>query len=218
MNLETVSHILNEFYYNGVVKTDSRQLDRFTMLEYCKLAYANVMRNLWVAFKKQGFGNEYYFFTGALGRKTFKVGEVNAKGRRTVDMTGVPVIRLPQNMHIFNLTPVNKAGCDCPIITLVAPAEERFYGAAFSNYTYASPIGSFIDCYNLPDCIEEVEVEAVYDDPLADIPNDIAADVIKFVLVDMLKVKNINVDKVDDSNPNEFMQQIKSRLSDTAPN
>jgi hypothetical protein len=218
MTLDKLSYLVHGLYYNGIVKSNSRQLSRQDMLEYCKIAYANVMRNLWERYKKTGFGNEYYFFTGSLARKELPLGDVTANGRRTVDMSKYPVIRLPKNMHIFNLTPINKAGCNCGTVTQVAPAEERFYGAEFSEYPYFSSIGSNIDCYNFPDCIKEVEVEAVFDDANADIPNDIAADVVRFVLFDTLKVKNINVDKVDDGNPNELMQVIKSKLADTAPN
>lgn len=218
MTLDKVSYILLDFYFNGIVKSDSRQLDRSTLLEYSKLAYANVMRNLWVTFKKNGLGNEYYFYTGSIGRKKLPLGDVSPNGRRTVDLSKYPMIRLPKNMHIFNLTPVNEKGCDCGTVTQVAPAEERFYGAEVSQYPYFNNIGSNIDCYNFPDCIKEVEVEAVFDDADADIPNDIAADVVVFVLRDMLKVKAINVDKIDDGNPNDFMQQIKSKINTTAPN
>lgn len=213
MNLHRVSEILESFYYNGVVKSDSKQLDRETMLEYSKLAYANVMVKKWEVYKRVDFGNEYYFYTGALVRKKFPLGETTSQGRRTIDMSATPVVRLPKNMHLFNILPLNKSGCDCGTVTIVQPAEERFYQSAdFANFPYASPIGSNIDCYNFPLCIKEVEVEAVFDDVEADIPNDIAADVCIFVLRDILKVKGIDVDKIDDNNPNEIVQRIKEQL------
>lgn len=218
MTLDKVSYILISFYFNGIVKSDERELDRFDMLEYSKLAYANVMVKKWEFYKKAGFGNEYYFFTGALLRKEFPLGDVTASGRRTIDMSNTPVIRLPKNMHIFNVTPINEAGCNCKSVTQVAPAEEKFYqGAEFADFPFFNSVGSNLDCYNFPNCIKKVEVEAVFDDVNADIPNDIAADVCVFVLRDIFKVKQITIDKIDDGNPNPMFQEIKNKLNVSAP-
>lgn len=220
MNLETISYIIEDLYYNGVVKSNSRQLTRNTILEYCKLGYANVMRNLWFTFKKQGFGNEQYFFTGSLTRKIFDLGEVDKNGRRCVDISNYPIIRLPKNMHIFSVRPINEINCnsDLEIATQVMPGEVNFYtNDTFNGYSFFCLVGNSIDCYNIPDCIKKVEVEAVWDNSNADIPNDIAADVIKYILIDLFKVKQISIDKIDDNNPNEIIQQIKNKLKVSNP-
>lgn len=218
MTLEKLSYLLESFFYNGVVKSDSRQLNRFDLLEYAKIAYATVMRNLWFQLKKTANSNETYFLTGSLARKEFELKSVGNK--KSIDLSKTPVIYLPENKHIFSINPINEAECSIGIITLVQPAESRFYkdDADFSTFAFCEPIGNYIDFYNLPECVKKIELEAVFDDIKAEIPNDIAADIVKYMLKDMLAIKQINVDKIDDNNPNEFVQQLKSKLNDAIPN
>ncbi len=185
------------------------------MLEYVKLGYAAVMRDMWLALNKGDTTDEYYFFTGLLTPRTFPL----AEGRqvRIADMSSASVIRMPQNNHLFEVMPV---GQDCisggDPIPMCQPAEAKFYkGGEYVDFTFFEPRGKKLYVYNVPECITDLEVTALYDDEDANIPSDIGFNVIKSVLKDVFGVKEIDRVKIDD-NSNMLIHQLKSQLGMTA--
>jgi hypothetical protein len=212
--MATLGHIaslLHEMYDGGRIKVTNLTFEERDMLEYVKLGYANVMRNMWLTLNKGNTTDEYYFFTGLLTPREF---DVNGSGRvREVDMSGVSLIRMPQNNHLFEVLPV---GSECAeggnAIPMVQPAEAKFYRSGeYADLTFFEPRGNKLYIYNLGDCIKQVEVTSLYDDEKADIPADIAFDVIKSVLKDVFGIKEIDRVKIDD-NSNAMMRQIKSQI------
>lgn len=209
--LNLISSLLHEMYDGGRIKSTSLTLSQRDMLQYVKLGYANVMRNMWLSLNKGETNDEYYFFTGVLQPKTFNV----EKGYsfKIVDMTDTPTIRMPQNNHIFEVRLIGE-GCESmgEPIPQVQPGEAKFYtGADFSTYSFFELVGSKLRIYNAGDCVKEAEVLALYDDPDAEIPDDIGFDVIKAVLKDVFDVKTFDRVKIDD-NSNQLIHEIKSRL------
>jgi len=218
--MATLGHIaalLQEMYDGGRIKATNITLEHRDMLEYVKLGYANVMRNMWLTLNKGNTTDEYYFFTGILTPREFDV--TGEKNPRVVDMTGVSLIRMPQNNHLFEVLPVAEQDCidGGEPIPMVQPAEAKFYkGADYTGVQFFEPKGSKLYIYNLPSCIKKVEVTTLYDDEEAEIPADIGFDIIKAVLRDVLGVKEIDRVKIDD-NGSAMMRQIKQQLGVAAP-
>ena len=187
------------------------------MLEFVKLGYAAVMRDMWLALNKGNTTDEYYFFTGLLVPRTFKLSE-SVHNPRIADMSDASVIRMPQNNHLFEVLPVGEGCTDGgDPIPMVQPAEAKFYKSAeYSDLTFFEPRGKKLYIYNVDACITEVEVTALYDDEDADIPADISFAVIKSVLKDVFAVKEIDRVKIDD-NSNMLIHQLKSQLGIAAP-
>lgn len=216
MTLVNLSYLLESFFYNGVVKSNSKQLTRDDMLQYIKIAYANVMRNLIITTRAKDIVDSSYLVVGSLLRKEYEVKQIN-KRKKHIDISKTPIILLPENQHIFSINPINENGCEVGDVIMIQPAESKFYknDADFDSFIFCEQVGNLIEIYNLPDCISKIEIEAVFDNVDAEIPNDIAADVIKYVLKDMLLIKQISVDKIDDNNPNDFVQELKQKLNFT---
>ena len=219
--MATLGHIaalLQEMYDGGRVKSTNQTFGQRDMLEYVKLGYANVMRNLWLTLNKGKTTDEYYFFTGLLVPKEFEVSEAKSGNVRIADMSGVSVIRMPKNNHLFEVLPV---GSDCAeggdAIPMVQPAEAKFYRSGeYADITFFEPRSNKLFIYNLPACVKKVEVTSLYDDEESDIPADIAFDVIKSILKDIFGIKEIDRVKIDD-NGSAVMRQIKQQLGIAAP-
>lgn len=216
-SLRKVSEVLLNLYNNGRVKVTNITLGEQDMLEHVSFAYANVMRNFWLAMNKKNSGDEYYFYASLLAPKKFTVSKWDGNARRIVSMTGVPVIRMPENSHIFEVLPVGECGRTEVGLSQVQPGEEKFYlEPEFSDVQFFSLRGDSLHVYNLPECVTDVEVTALYDDPEADVPNDICFDVIGMVMKTVFGVKNIDRTKIDD-NSNQLIHQLKQQLGIVAP-
>lgn len=181
------------------------------MLEYVKLGYAAVMRDMWLALNRGNTTDEYYFFTGMLTPRTIKLKE--GRSPRIADMSAYSVIRMPQNNHLFEVLPMGEGCTDGgEPIPMVQPAEGKFYkGAEYAGIPYFEPRGGKLFVYNVGECITELEVTALWDDEDSDIPADLGFNIIKSVLKDVFGVKEIDRVKIDD-NSNAFIHQLKSQL------
>lgn len=215
MNVKFIAEVIENFYYVGRVK-NNKTLATQDFEQMVKFAFGNIMRNLWYASKKADEGDEYYFFTGSLLSKPFDLPKADGCGKRRIDMSKTPVVRLPQNRHIFKINLLDEGcGTDCNEVTLVQPGEENFYtGPEMRFFMFGVPKGAGIDTYHIPDCVQKVEVEAAYDDEQADIPYDIAFDICNQILGISLKVKGWPVDITDDANPN--LPILQQRLNQQA--
>ncbi len=210
-----IAQLLQELYDGGRIKVTNLTLEHRDMLEYVKLGYAAVMRDMWLALNKGDTTDEYYFFTGLLKPRKFPL----RAGRqiRIVDMSSVSLIRMPKNNHLFEVMPIGEdCGQDEEPIPMCQPAEAKFYkGGEYDGFSFFEPRGDTLRVYNVGECIKEVEVTALYDDEDADIPSDIGFAIIKAVLKDVFGVKEIDRVKIDD-NSNMIIHQIKSQLGMTA--
>jgi hypothetical protein len=209
--LKRIASLLQEMYDGGRIKVSNLTMENRDMLEYVKLGYAAVMRDMWLSLNKGKTTDEYYFFTGLLKPRKFPLKE--GRQVRIVDMSEASTIRMPQNNHLFEVMPIG-SGCaeGGEPIPMCQPAEAKFYkGGDFVGYTFFEPRGSELLVYNVGECIKEVEVTALYDDPESDIPNDLAFNVIKSVLKDVFGIKEIDRVKIDD-NSNMLIHQLKSQL------
>lgn len=218
-SLAKISDVLLNLYNNGRVKVTDMTLDARDMQEYAQMAYANIMRQLWLALQKKEIDEENYFFSSILDVKTFDVSKWNGKQPRHIDLSGVPIIRLPQNTHIFEVTPRSGGQCEVdekPLVP-VQPGEEKFYtGPDYSGFQFASVRGDRVLLYNLPECIEKVDVTATYVQTDSEIPDDIAWDVVKEILKTVFGVREFGMNKVDD-NSNKLSEELKQRLGIAVP-
>jgi len=219
MRLDDLANIIWSAYNNGNPKSTSQLISQQKIVQFCKLGYANVMRELYMRYQNKNNDNENYFFSANLFRKKFPLGEPTASGRRRVEFGKYYTIPLPENKDIFNVEGIGS--CDTSTIfstiTQVQPAEERFYlTPEFKGLSFFSKRGNGIDAYNFPLCINEVEVEGLWDSDELQVPNDIAFDIVKSVLALLLDTRKLPQNKVDDES-NEMLQQIKTKLGDAAP-
>lgn len=193
MTLSEVNNIAFTLF-NGKNKVTNLVITETKLLPTTKLAYANVMRNLWLK-----FGNSYYYFTNNLKPIQYNLSEVDCNGKRRVDFGDTSYISLPQNMHLFRIEAITGAGCYCSTITFVMPGEDYFYrGAEFASFPYAVAIGDGVDTYHIPNCIKKVTILGVSDDPDVNIPQDIAWDVLRQVLALILDIKKYPQKTIDD--------------------
>lgn len=216
MKLKIVAEVIERFYNVGRVKASNLTLEKRDFLQYAKMSFANRMRNLYYQLKAGGQGEEYYFFSGDILSEKFTLSKPDNYGKSRIDMTDKPVIRMPKNAHILNIIPVED-GCSFPEpleITQVQPGEERFYlGPDFNSFTFFVSKGTGLDVYRMPDCVKEVEVEAIYDKDDMDIPLDMAFDICNDVLGISLKVKGFPIPATDnpyDPNAIELRRQLQT--------
>jgi hypothetical protein len=191
MKLKQLGEIVFRFYNEGRVNVTQLTLKEADILQYCRIAFANIMRQLYYANKKMNDGDEYYFSSPVLDIKKFALTEPNAVGMRRADMSAFDLYRLPKNSHIPNVYPVGQ-GCgtqDVGEITQVQPGEENFYlGPEFSDFMFYVVKGRGINTYHVPSCIKEVDVEATYDNDNVEVSDDIAFDVANQVLGVALRI------------------------------
>jgi hypothetical protein len=205
MSIEELSYVIESFYYSGRVKITTQSMHRLSFLQYARLGFAYVMRNLWLTFKKNtNTNNEYYFFSKQLVYQEFPLGEVNRWGVRRIDFGNITTIDLPENRDILYAYPKNGECGDIRVeeIVQITPGEAVFYknNAEFDYISFMEKRGNGLDTYNVPPCVESVTVEAVWDMPELEIPNDIAFEVCKYVFQDIFKVKMLEVKSIDDFN------------------
>lgn len=204
----TLSDITNIAWtlFNGKNKTSNLVITETKLEPVVKLAYANVMRNLWLK-----FGNSYYYFTNNLKPIEYSLGDVECNGKRRIDFGNHSYISLPMNMHLFRIEPITGGGCSCRGISFVMPGEDYFYrGPEFANYPYAVGIGDGVDTYHIPNCIKKVSILGVSDDPDVNVPQDIGWDVLRQVLSLILDVKKYPTKTIDDYG-NALQELIKDQ-------
>lgn len=201
MKITTLSEVIERFYYSGRVKITNRELSRRDFLQFVKISWGFLMRQMYYDSKKMNDGDEYYFFSGDLLKLTFKLGEPDCRGMRRVDMSDFDLFRLPKNSHIQNVYPVNKKGCDLYEITQVQPSEENFYigDPQMKFFKFYSVRGKGLNTYNLPPCTDDVEVESIFDSDELDVSMDMAFDIFNHVFGTALKIKGFPINPQDDS-------------------
>lgn len=208
----TVSELGNIVWtwWNGRNRITNIILSETKVVQYCKLAYANVIVN---KFKKEG--NSFYLFSSNILSKEFllpEIPECDLGGMRFVDMTNTPTISLPFNQDLINVQPINKAGqvCGCKKIRMLQSAGEASFYCGKGGSAYGYKVANGIEIYNAPLCVEKVRVQAVYDDMKLNVPQDLLFDVSRIVLELVFEIKKYPQRKIDDQS-NELLEMLKEQ-------
>ena len=212
MNIKDIADVIENFYYVGRVKSD-KTLDKRDFAAMGKFALGTIMREYWYNPNVGEEGDRYSFVAGFLSPKVYQLGDADRFKRRRIDMAATPVIRLPMNAHILRVLPISgECTQDIDELTQVQPGEELSYTSSeFYFYKYFVSKGEGLDAYNIPECVKEVEVEAVFDNDEADIPYDFAFQICMNVLSPSLKLKGIQLDNTADQDP--IYRSIQERLA-----
>lgn len=222
MTLKGVTDIVWSFYYDGRGKATAQTLDKADFKQACLLAFADLMRLMFVKSKSSDRFNEpdYSFVSPLLTVKRFELGEPNVVGMRRADMCDEDVLRLPHGAHFTNVYPV---GTDCggqPIteITQVEPGEENFYLTPdFSGYQFFVVKGRGINTYHIPPCVKHLDIETTYTSDKMDISLDMAYEVVMAVLAVGIKVNGVPV-KILDNNYSPQPREVKHKLQEVENN
>lgn len=215
MIITQLSEIVWRFYQDGRAASTAQSFTEADILQMCKLAYSDMMRQLYYASKKLNDGDEYYFYSGILSVKRFKLSDANMKGMRRADMSGVEIYRLPKNS---NFTTVYAVGCsdnDGEALTQVQPGEEVFYegNSEFSLFKFYVPKGQGINTYNLPPCVKALDVETTFDDPKMEVSLDIGYNIAQQILGVTLRIPGFAGKETDNSFSPPHAIQLKNRLA-----
>jgi hypothetical protein len=222
MLLSTLSELNWQMYNSGRARATSRDFSQKDVHEFLKLAVAEVFRIYYNASKRNKDGNGFYFISPLLSIAPFKLGEANLIGMRRADMTGFDMFRMPHDAHITNAYPIgcNNGGDYKSIDILENPGEEYFYAGntKFSSFQFGVVKGVGINTYNLPPCVQKLDVEATFDAPGLDpdISRDVAFDASNLTLGKMLGMPEFMNKGIDNSYTPQ-QKNLKQRLSNQQP-
>ena len=178
MVLSEVSETVWQVYLNGRARATSRNFAQKDVQQMVKLAVAEVFRLLYFASKRNKDGNAFYFISPLLSIQNFSLTDPNLIGKRTANMSGFDLFRMPHDAHIVNMYPVGcNDGGDYKSISLVEAGEEYFYAGnpKYKSFKFGVVKGQAIDTYNLPPCVKGLDIESSFDSP--DLDPDISLDV-----------------------------------------
>lgn len=219
MKIKQVADVAWNIFSDGRPKATGLTLDKADFSQMCQLAFADQIRINYYKSRQLDQFNEpdYSFISPILETHRFKLSEPNVIGMRRADMCDIDLYRLPKNSHFTNVYPVG-AGCNGVAlgeVTQVAPGEENFYfGPDFSSFLFFVVKGRGINTYNLPACVNEVDIEATYNSDDIDISMDLAYQVIMAVLGTSIKVNGIPI-KILDNPYSPQPHEVKKRLQET---
>lgn len=211
MIIGQLSEVIWVFYQDGRVQSTHQNLKKEDILQYAKMALSNMLRQLYYSNKRLQDGDEYYASAPLLSVINFKLSE-EKHGKRRVDMSEFDLYRLPKNSHIVSIFPV---GCSERQTSLsqVQPGEEYFYQSpTFKDFQYYVEKGRGVDVYNLPECINSVDIESTFDTDEIDVSLDVAFDVANQVLGVTLRIPEFMGKDVDNSfSPSQRL--LKQRIA-----
>lgn len=190
MKLIQVSEVAWRWYNEGnanVAKQTFRQAD---IQQAVLMAYAGIMRDLFNANKRLGNQDEYYFYSGDLSQNEYDLTEATIQGMRRA-LIPEDVVRLPRNADITNVYPIGTCNGISGEVTQVRPGEENFYLAPeFKDFLFFVQKGKGINTYHLPPCVKKIAVERIYVALDMEISLDVAFNIMKSVISDILGVKS----------------------------
>jgi hypothetical protein len=221
MELKQLAEVCWQLFDNGKPSATNQTLeqDDFEQLVFMESAYQLKMQMY--QSRKDGDGNKTDVIAGLLSTKQYPIGDANYQGRRRATYTD-EVMRLPRNSDVTNIYMV-ASNCDKTVngeITQVQPSEENFYinNPDLKFFKFFVQKGNNIDTYNIPPCVEAIEVERIYSSSDLDIPLDMAYEVMVNLFSVTLKARGFDPieDNPVDGNRNNFRyqleQQAKSKL------
>lgn len=221
MLLSTLSETVWQIYAEGRQRATTRNFSQKDVQQYVKLAVSEVFRILYYTSKRNKDGNAFYFISPLLSIQPFALSDPNLIGMRKADMTGFDMFRIPHDAHIVSMYPRGcNDGGDYKSISLVEAGEEYFYAgnAKFKSFKFGVVKGTAIDTYNLPPCVEKLDVEASFDAPELDpdISMDVAFDASSLVLGKMIGIPEFT-NKGTDNSYSMPQRNLRQRLSVQQP-
>lgn len=193
MKLSVLTELTWRLYQNGKAFANNQKLLKDDISQKIKILFADFIRQRYYESKKlDSFDNADYSFTSPLlNIKRFKVEHDNDRFVRC-DMGEYDLYRMPNNSHFSNVYPIGKCGANqLSEITQVAPGEENFYvnDPDLSGFIFFVVKGRGINVYNLPSCVEHLDIETTYDTDDADIDKSMASVIVDQVLNVTLAIK-----------------------------
>lgn len=216
MKVEQLAEVVWQLFEGGRPTATNQTLeqDDVRQIVYMQAAYQLKMR--FYESRKMNDGEKTDFIGGLLGVRQYDLSEADIRGKRSVTYNE-EVMRLPRNSDVTNVYMV-ASNCNedvSGIVTQVQPAEENFYmnDPDLGFFKFYVQKGNKIDTYNIPDCIEKIEVERVYTTDDLEVPLDIAYEVATNVLGVTLKVRGFipTEDNPSDGNRNQLRYQLEEQ-------
>jgi len=195
MKLEQLSEVLWRAYQIGEADVKKQTFRKQDLLQMAKMALGNDLRNQYYLSKKADdyYRPDYSFLSPMLSVIRFPLSEPDTRNMRRADMSKYDLYRLPKNSHIPNVYPIGGGCADADMnleLTQVEPGEENFYinNPDLSFFRFFVVKGRNVDCYNVPDCVKNVDIETTYDGNDIDVSLDVAYDVGMMVLNQIFKI------------------------------
>lgn len=197
-----LAEIVYNFYSTGRPSATNRTYSKKDILQYARMGYGNMLRQLAFSSQKNPEWKEDYFYADILSTKSFKLEDPVRNGMRRVDMAGFNLYRLPKSIHIASIYPKSDTCGKSYVgqITLVNVGEENFYlGPDFSSYQFGVIKGRGIDTYHVPPCVKELFIESTFDSDDVEVPEDICFDIANQILGAVLRIPGFAGSNVDNS-------------------
>lgn len=221
MVLSELSETVWQIYAEGRQRATSRSFSQEDVKQFIRMAVAEVFRLLYFASKRNKDGNAFYFISPILSIQPFKLTDANLIGMRRADMTGVDMFRMPHDSHIVSMYPIGCGdGGDYKSISLVDAGEEYFYAGnpKFKSFKFAVVKGVGLNTYNLPPCVDKLDVEASFYslkiDP--DISMDVAYESANLTLGKMIGIPEF-MNSGTDNSITHLQKNLKQRLNTQQP-
>lgn len=214
MVVEQLSEIVWQLYESGRPTATNQTLEQDDIQQLVMMEAAYQLKIRFYESRKADEGEKTDFMAGMLGSKKYQLGEADYNSRRSA-VYNDKVLRLPRNSDVTNVYLVagNCTQSVSGLLTQVQPGEENFYinDLDLKTTMFFVQKGNRIDTYNVPDCINEIEVERIYTGETLEVPDDIAYEVAVTVLGVVLKVRGFipTEDDSADGNRNELRYQIE---------
>jgi hypothetical protein len=216
MQLKQVVEVVWRFYQDGRASATNQNLRKGDIFQMCLMEVGYQMKMRFYESRKAGEGEKTDFEAGMLGVREYQLGEKSYQGKRSA-IYKEQVLRLPKNADVTNVYMVasNCTGDVNGLLTQLQPGEENFHiNDPDSSFPFFVQKGNAIDTYNIPPCVDKIEVERIYTDENLDIPDDIAYQVANTILQISLKVKGVitpTTDNTQDGNDNQLRYQLEKQ-------
>jgi len=216
MKLKQISEVIWELYDGGRPSATNQTLEQDDMQQIVYMQVADQMKMRLYESRKANDGEKTDFLAPLLTSKQYQISETNYQGRRSA-IYKEEVIRLPKNSDVTNVYLV-AGNCDGTVngeLTQVQPGEENFYinDPNMKTYLFFVQKGDRIDTYNVPACIEKIEVERAFMQDELDIPLDVAYNISVQILGVTLKMRGFipTEDNPTDGNRNQLRYQLEQQ-------
>lgn len=216
MKLKQISEVIWVWYDGGRPSATNVTLKKKDMEQMVFMQVADQMKMRFYESRKNNDGEKTDFLAPLLTSKQYPIGEANYQGKRSA-VYKEEVIRLPKNCDVTNVYLV-ASNCEGTVnldLTQVQPGEENFYinDSDLKFFKFFVQKANKIDTYNVPPCIEKIEVERAFMQDDLDIPLDVAYDISVQILGVSLKVRGFVPleDNSADANRNQLRNQLEEQ-------
>ncbi len=218
MNVDQLAEVCWQLYDSGRPSATNQTLEEDDFIEMVYMETAFQLKMRYYQSRKDGEGEKTDFIAGMLSTRDYDLTDANYQGRRSTIVTGKEeVMRLPRNSDIPNVNMISD-GCGYIVngqLTQVQPGEENFYigDNNLKDFLFFVQKGDHIDTYNVPVCVNKVQVERIFTNDQLDIPLDIAYEVATNILGVTLKVRGFipTEDNSSDGNRNQLRYQLEQQ-------